>query len=72
MSVSRYEERSEIHLSDMTSIAFQELEEERASLELQRRHLNDQQVLLDPGRAELQQQMAALQLQYTFLEELSA
>ena len=71
MSVSRYEERSEIHLSDMTSIAFQELEEERASLEQQRRHLNDQRMLLDLERAELEQQMAALQLHYAFLDELS-
>jgi len=72
MSVSWDEEKSEIHVSNTTSIAFQELEEEGASLEQQRRHLNDQRVLLDLERAELQQQMAAIQLQYAFLEELSA
>lgn len=72
MSVSGYEERSEIGISDTASIAFQELEEERASLEQQRRHLDDQRVLLDLERAELEQQMAALQLQYAFLDELSA
>ncbi len=72
MSVSRYEERSEIRLSDTTSRAFQELEEERAALEQQRRHLEDQRVLLDLERAELEQQLAVLQLQYAFLDELSA
>jgi hypothetical protein len=71
MSVIRYEERSEIHLPDMTNLVFQELEEERALLEQQRRHLNDQRILLDLERAELEQQMAALQLHYAFLDELA-
>ncbi len=72
MSVPRYEDLSEIRVSDTTSIALQELEEEVAALERQRRHLNDQRALLDLERAKLEQQMAALQLQYAFLDALSA
>ncbi len=60
-----------IRISDTTSIAFQALEEERASLEQQRRYLNDQRAVLDLERAELEQQMVALQLQYAFLDALS-
>lgn len=72
MRVPRHEDLSEIRISDTTSIAFQALEEERASLEQQRKHLSDQRALLDLEWAELEQQMAALQLQYAFLDTLSA
>ena len=72
MSVSRHEERAELPQSDMTSSAFQELAEEGASFEQQRRHLDDQRLILDLERAELEQQLVTLQLQYAFLEELSA
>lgn len=71
MSVPRHEDLSEIRISDTTSIAFQALEEERASLKQRRRYLNDQRAVLDLERAELEQQMAALQLQYAFLDALS-
>lgn len=71
MSVSRYEDTLEAPISDTPFIAFHELKEEAASLEQQRRHLNDQRALLDLERAELEQQMAALQLQYAFLDALS-
>ncbi len=71
MGISRCEDLAEIRVSDTTSIAFQELEEEGALLEQQRRHLNDQRRLLDLERAELEQQMATLQLHYDFLDELS-
>jgi hypothetical protein len=71
MSVSRDEETLETPVVDIAFIAFQDLKEEAASLEQQRRHLNDQRALLDFERAELEQQMAALQLHYALLDALS-
>jgi len=72
MSVPRDDDLSDIRVSDTTSIAFQEREDEVAAREQQRRHLHDQRALLDRERATLEQQMAALQLQYAFLDALSA
>ena len=57
MSVSRDEEAFEAAFVDPAFIAFQELKEEAASLEQQRRNLNDQRALLDLERAELEQQL---------------
>jgi peptidoglycan hydrolase CwlO-like protein len=71
MSISKYEDALEVPASDRPLIAFQELKEEVASLEQQRKHLNNQRALLDLEQADLEQQMAELQLQYAFLDALS-
>jgi len=71
VSVFRGEGALESPLVDTASIAFQELKEEAASIEQQRRHINDQRALLDLERAELEQQMAVLQLHYALLDALS-
>jgi peptidoglycan hydrolase CwlO-like protein len=72
MSFSRHEERSEIQLSDAVTGAFEELEEERASLEQQRASLRDQRILLDLERKELEQQMQALECQDLLLDQRSS
>jgi len=56
---------------DPAFIAFQELKEEAASLEQQRRHPDDQRALLDLERTELEQQLAAFQLQSAVLDALA-
>lgn len=71
MSILWDEDTTEVPASDTSLIAFQELQEETATLEQQRKHLKDQQALLDLERAELEQQMAALQLRYDLLDALS-
>ena len=69
MSISRDEEAFEAAFVDSAAFtALQELKEEAASLEQQRRQLNDQRALLDFERTELEQQIATLQLQSAVLD----
>ena len=68
MYPAEHEEAIEVPAYDSTGTIFQELEEEAASLEQQRRQLNDQRALLDLERTELEQQLSALQLQYALLD----
>ena len=72
MSVSRDEEAFEVGFVDPAAFtALQELKEEVAWLEQQRRQLNDQRALLDFERTELEQQIAAFQLQSAVLDALT-
>ena len=69
MSISKDEEAfAAAYVDPAAFIALQELKEEAASLEQQRRQLNDQRALLDFERTELEQQIAALKLQSAVLD----